>query len=121
MGSVLVAERDVSVLSELFAMVGKPRQNRKHYIAMSGDHGCLPDHCQVYSTKRVAIADLANLFGDMRGVQSDLRKYNYCELSDKQSWEGERGCAGAEYAEVEICTCADPGQHDEEGKSPFDD
>ena len=94
---------------------------RKHYIAMSGDHGYMPDHCQVYSTKGAAIDDLVSLFDDMRGVRSDLRKYDYCELSDKrQVGNRQRGGTGAEYCQVECCTCDDPGIHSDGGKSPFD-
>lgn len=87
------------------------KRSKKHWIAGSGTHGCLFDHCEVYPTKAGAIADLAQLFDDVRGVASDLRKYNYCELADKRTYDGQPGNSGADYCEVSSCDCDDPACH----------
>lgn len=82
----------------------------KHYISMSGDHGCLPDHCEVYPNKTGAIDDLVALFDDVRGVKSNLAKYGIVELPRH---------AGAEYAEVITCNCPAPWEHSEMSKEEF--
>lgn len=82
----------------------------KHYIAMSGDHGCLPDHCEVYAKQSAARADIVDLFelGSTRAAR--FRGDNYIELTPDD---------GAQYAEVVDCTCPSPWEHSEMGKDEF--
>ena len=79
---------------------------KTHYIAMSGEHGCLPDHCQSYDTLRDAVGDLVSLFELGRRRQTELRRTLSLELG--------RGF-GAEYCEIVECDCDDPDCHCDEG------
>ena len=45
----------------------------KHYHAMNGSIGCLPDHNEVHHTKQAAIDSLVSLFEGERGLATDLR------------------------------------------------
>jgi hypothetical protein len=83
--------------------------SKVHYIEMSGDHGCLPDHCDVSLTLKGAIDSLGALFDDVLtdsgrhlGVRNQLKLYRHCELP--------RG-AGAEYCEIVECDCTEPWVH----------
>ena len=78
-----------------------------HYIAMSGSHGCLPDHCEIYETRDGAIEDLASLFGLGRRRIATLKRYGSLELGRRD---------GAEYCEVTQCDCDDPAVHSDSGK-----
>lgn len=84
---------------------------KKHYIAMSGEHGCLPDYCCSCETKADAVGVLATLFDDVRGVKAALRRSDYCELSDRLTYDG--NTPGAEYCEIVPCDCNDPESHND--------
>lgn len=73
-----------------------------HYIAMSGSHGCLPDHCEVFNTKLDAVEDLVSLFELGRTRKGILRRDSYLELGQRD---------GAEYCEITTCNCDNPMQH----------
>ena len=84
----------------------------KHYIAMSGSHGCLPDHCEVFETYADAVADLVQLFELGRTRAARLKKNSYLELvpSPIESRDEEFGW-GAEYCEIQTCDCDEPAVH----------
>jgi hypothetical protein len=79
---------------------------KRHWIAMSGDHGCLPDFCCACSTRDAAIETLADVFDDVRGVRAGLLRYLSHELPHG---------SGAEYCEIVACDCDDPAQHCDDG------
>ena len=76
----------------------------KHYISMSGEHGCLPDHCQCYDNHRDAVADLVDLFELGRRRAAELRRTDSLELGPR---------FGAEYCEIMECDCDDPDRHND--------
>ena len=75
---------------------------KTHYIAMSGDHGYLPDHCEVYEDLDSAIDDLACLFAFGEKKYQELKRNRYLELGAKYA---------AEYCEIEECDCDDMSIH----------
>ena len=85
---------------------------KKHYIAMSGSHGCLPDHCEVFETHADAVSDLAMLFELGRTRKARLRKNSYLELTPSpiEARDEDFGF-GAEYCEITECDCDNPAIH----------
>ena len=77
----------------------------KHYVAMAGLHGCIPNSCQSYDTRQDAIEDLANLHELGKNRKSILRRDNYLELN--------LGRDGNEYCEIIECECDNPGVHND--------
>ena len=79
----------------------------KHYIGMSGSHGCLPDYnsgsCR---TKLDAALAIANVFDKS---DSWARKFASRMYHDFKPGEG------ASYAEIMECNCAKPSEHCEPG------
>ena len=74
----------------------------KHYIAMSGSYGCLPDRSEVYDNYFDAIGDLKELF-ELDGAQHVLLKArHYIDLP---------AGSGADYAEIVHCDCDNPAIH----------
>ena len=87
-----------------------------HFIAMSGPHGCLPDHCEVYRTRSEAIQDLAGLFELGRTRVAQLRANNYLELIRTPIEQAQfLDDFGAEYCEIQTCDCSDPSAHSDNG------
>lgn len=85
------------------------KQGTKHYIAMSGEHGCLPDHCAAYDTAGDAIEDLCQLFELGRRRRQELRQNWILELSPRD---------GSEYCEVVLCDCPEGlSAHNDDGGS----
>jgi len=82
-----------------------------HYIAMSGMHGCLPDHCEVYESYKDAVSDLVQLFELGRTREARLRKNSYLELTPNPVEEKQGQDFGAEYCQVETCDCDNPLVH----------
>ena len=77
-----------------------------HYIAMSGNRGCIPDYCQAFDNRGDAIASLIQLFElSPRGKHvANLKTYGYTSF--------EKGIEyGAEYAEIIKCSCANKNIH----------
>jgi len=92
------------------------KKNKPHYIAMSGYHGCLPDHLACFKKYSEAVRDLIDVFQLPRdGVKAaELRKCGYVEL-DEADWPGRNEHRyGAEYAEIQKCNCDHPKIHDED-------
>jgi hypothetical protein len=82
-----------------------------HYIAMSGQHGCLPDHCEVFESKKDAVQDLVQLFELGRTRAARLRKDSYLELIPNPIEEKQGEDFGAEYCEITVCDCDNPLAH----------
>jgi len=78
-----------------------------HYVAMSGDHGYLPDNCEVHESLSGAVDSLAELFG--------LGRVRKRELRDTRSLELKPSRDGAEYCEIQECNCEDPAVHSDGG------
>ena len=74
-----------------------------HYIETSGDHGCLPDHCDVSFSYDDCVESLAQLFELGKGRQAELKKNGYLELRSNRD--------GAEYCEIVECPCSTPWIH----------
>ncbi len=76
----------------------------KHYIAMSGSHGCLPDSVTTFSKRIDAVNHLIDLFElPVNGNKADdLRHSGYVELGKNY---------GAEYAQILECNCEHPEIH----------
>ena len=86
----------------------------KHWIAMAGLCGYLPNYCEVASTKAQAIDMLAELCTHVEtgntawGLKTALRRDHYFELYLHEY--------GNEYAEITECDCGDPGVHSDSGE-----
>ena len=76
-----------------------------HYIAMSGEYGCLPDNCGSYETEADAVDSLISLFGLSKSRAKDLRNSLYLDLNARRD--------GASYCEVTECDCDDPDCHND--------
>ena len=87
----------------------------QHFIAMSGSHGCLPDHCEVFPTFDAAVADLVSLFelGSVR--ERRLRSNRYLGLVPSPIEKRQGVYFGAEYCEIDGCDCDTPNVHSDSG------
>lgn len=74
----------------------------KHFIAMNGSHGCLPDSCNVYLSERAAVDYLISLLGLSKRQKRELLSCGITECRQDQ---------GAEYCEVTECECSSPHEH----------
>jgi hypothetical protein len=86
-----------------------------HYIAMSGMHGCLPDHCEVFETRADAVTDLTSLFELGRIRETRLKENGYLELEVSLIEAAQGDCFGADYCEISACNCATPEIHSDSG------
>lgn len=77
----------------------------KHYIAMAGLHGCLPNYVALHESKLAALTDLADMHELGRAKRRELLGSGSVELSTSKH--------GNEYAEVIECDCSHPEQHDD--------
>jgi hypothetical protein len=84
---------------------------KRHFIAMSGSHGCLPDSCEVFPEYQSAVDSLAELFGLGRTRKARLFADRTLELVPGIG-EDE---FGAEYCEIQECGCDNPGVHSDSG------
>lgn len=78
-----------------------------HYIAMGGEHGCMPDNCQAYESLEPAIDGLDNIYELSPEQLQKLRDNGTTKLTREQ---------GGAYCEVSECDCDEPWEHAE-----FDD
>jgi hypothetical protein len=90
-------------------------KNPKHYIAMSGMHGCLPDHCEVFETREDAVSDLVFLFDLGRTRTARLRKESYLKLTPSAVERRQDVDFGADYCEITECDCDNPSIHSDSG------
>jgi hypothetical protein len=83
----------------------------KHYIYMSGDHGCLPDYCDVSTSHSAAVDSLCQLhdLGSVRRKRLANDDYLELELSPIEKTQGFD--FGAEYCEITECECLEPWIH----------
>ncbi len=90
----------------------KKGQAMKHYIAMSGSMGYLPDSCGCYESVRHALDWFTQLFGESISWRENSRmRLNLCTQSIHYFDNPER--SGAYYASISMCDCASPEDHDE--------
>ena len=89
----------------------------QHFISMSGSHGCLPDHCEVFATLEEAVNDLTQLFELGRTRRARLTANRYLELTLTPIEEKQEHSFGADYCEIQICDCADSSVHSDSGES----
>ena len=87
------------------------RTKHTHYIAMSGQHGCLPDSCNAYEYYESAVNELADMFELGRTRKARLFADRTLELGTDD---------GAEYCEIAECHCAKPWEHCDAGDDPRD-
>jgi hypothetical protein len=95
---------------------------KTHYIAMGGNHGCLPDNCSAYTSLDDAIGALDSIYELTESQLTDLHEfsdgYSSTELNqgenpdDSDDYEYDQG---GEYCEISTCTCDSPWEHDETG------
>jgi hypothetical protein len=85
----------------------------KHYIEMSGDHGYLPDHCDVSSDRDSCVESLAQLFDLGRTRKATLKREGYLELTPSPVEVNQGVTFGAEYCEIVECVCSTPWIHSE--------
>lgn len=68
----------------------------KHYHAMNGSSGCMPDNNEVFTSKEAAARFLCDMFDNERGL--------YTALKNSGTYYFKNPCeAGAEYAEISAC------------------
>lgn len=81
----------------------------KHYIAMAGLHGCLPNYVASHDDRDSALFDLISMheLNADAGLVRDLKETGIVELDVQEH--------GNEYAEVIECDCNHPEQHDDVG------
>jgi hypothetical protein len=84
---------------------------KTHYIAMSGDHGCIPDYCSVHPDIDSAVSDLVDMFSLGRTRKARLKTERTIELVPGIGEDD----FGAQYCEVTTCHCDNPACHDENG------
>jgi hypothetical protein len=80
----------------------------KHYLAMAGLHGCLPNFSACCDTYEDAVTTLADLHNLGRDRTRELRERGTLELTPNRD--------GNEYCEITSCACTTPELH--EGPQP---
>jgi hypothetical protein len=83
----------------------------KHYIYMSGDHGYLPDYCDVSRDHKTAVESLAQLHDLGKTRKTSLANDNYLELELTPIEKAQDHYFGAEYCEITECDCDTPWIH----------
>ena len=78
---------------------------RTHYIAGSGEHGCLYDYCAPCQTLAIAVDSLQGVFDLGRNRTRELKRDRYLSLNPQRD--------GASYCEITECDCDEPWQHEE--------
>ena len=95
---------------------------KKHYIAMAGLHGYLPQYCDVFPEYDMAVDALASLHNLGRDRKRALKRDGYLELTlyrDETKFPFIPG-DGNEYCEIEECDCDDPSIHSDSGEYDYD-
>lgn len=77
----------------------------KHFIAMAGLHGYLPNYCEAFRSRDHAVSSLADTHELGRKRRADLKRDGTLELNLKRD--------GNEYCEIAECDCAEPWNHAE--------
>ena len=68
-------------------------EGKKHYHAMSGYSGYMPNDNQVFTNRDNAVGYLCDIFDRPRGMYTDLKRYGIHYFDHPHT-------AGAEYAEI---------------------
>jgi hypothetical protein len=76
----------------------------RHFIAMGGEYGCMPDNCQAYYSPEDAVDGLNNIY--------ELSEQQLVELTDNWITYLAREQGGA-YCEISDCDCDEPWSHSE--------
>lgn len=76
----------------------------RHFIAMNGSHGCLPDACYALRTHKDAVETLVESLELTRSQARELQRTDIVECKPSQ---------GADYCEIIPCDCSTPWNHDE--------
>ena len=76
----------------------------KHYIAMAGLVGYLPNYCAVFESIEDAAENLQDVH-DEAEILEELIEDQYSELNPNRD--------GNEYCEIVECECEDSSRHDE--------
>lgn len=84
---------------------------KRHFIAMSGDHGCIPDYCDVFPEYQAAVDSLADMFSLGRTRKARLFADRILELKPNFNEDS----FGAEYCEIQTCDCDNPAVHSDNG------
>ena len=79
--------------------------NKKHFIAMAGICGCLPNFCESYKTKKGAVETLAAIHELSKRATRELSRDCYLSLDIHKH--------GNEYAEIQECNCDSPEDHND--------
>lgn len=67
----------------------------KHWHALNGEHGCLPDNNDVCESYEAAVESLTSLFELGRRRAADLKASGYLDLDPRRD--------GASYCEITVC------------------
>lgn len=86
-----------------------------HWVATAGLHGCLPNTCEVFQSKKAAVESLAFIheFSPNGPLARELRRSGSVELNLSKY--------GNEYAAVEECDCQEPEVHSDSGEPLADE
>lgn len=76
----------------------------RHYLAMSGSSGCLPDHLQSCDDWQEAVDDLTGLFELSEQATTMLQVHGILALDPTTD--------GADYCEIVACDCAASHLHE---------
>jgi hypothetical protein len=85
---------------------------KAHFIAMGGEHGCLPDNCQAYETLQAAIDGLDAIYELETWQRIDLSRLETLRDTDSISVKLNADQGGS-YCEISQCNCASPWEHAE--------
>lgn len=75
----------------------------RHYIAMAGLHGCMPNYQAVLDSYNDAVNNLSDLHELGRRRRQELKRNGTLELNLHRD--------GNEYCEIVACDCDDPDSH----------
>lgn len=82
----------------------------EHYIAMHGQHGCLPNTCEVFDDRLDAVNFAVDTCEDMQSGGSHQPDMS-TQLTDSGYFELPQNM----YVEITACTCSQPEIHSDGG------
>jgi hypothetical protein len=84
----------------------------KHYIAMNGQYGCIPDSCECFDTLEDAVSYLADLYEIAENEQiKKLTNERFLQI-----YTADKGLMSNEYCEIQECDCDMPWQHSDKNE-----
>jgi len=94
--------------------------NKKHFIAMAGICGCLPNFCESYETKKGAVETLASIHELSKRATRELSRDCYLSLDihKRRTYfinhkRRTYFINGNGYAEIQECDCDSPEDHND--------